>query len=233
MGEMMIRTANLSKLYGRVNALKNVDIQVRKGSIAGLLGPNGSGKSTFMRLVAGQSRPTRGEIYVKGMKPGVKTKELVSYSPEENHLYPWMKVKEAVHFFRDFFPFFKEQKTWDLLKFMKLPLDSYISGLSKGMVARLKLALAMSWGAELVILDEPLSGIDPASREKIIEGILMDYRTEENTMVITTHIVDEIEPLLNQVIFLKEGEVFLEGEPDRLREQYGFSLDQIFRRELA
>ncbi len=231
--EEVIGTENLVKRYGKVKALNNLNVQVEKGSLVGLLGPNGSGKSTFMRLASGQSRPTSGEVYVKGMRPGVETKKIISYSPEENHLYSWMKVKEAVSFFKDFFLSFDDEKTWSMLEFMKLPPDRYISELSKGMAARLKLALALSWSAELVLLDEPLSGIDPASREKITHGILMEFGKGEGTMVITTHIVDEIEPLLNRVIFLKEGEVFLEGEPDQLREQYGYSLDQIFRRELA
>ncbi len=231
--EEIIRTENLVKRYGRVKALNNLNIWIEKGSLVGLLGPNGSGKSTFMRLAAGQSRPTSGAVYVKGMVPGVETKRLVSYSPEENHLYSWMKVKEVVSFFKDIFPFFEEEKTWSMLDFMKLPPDRYISGLSKGMVARLKLAMALSWGAEVVLLDEPLSGIDPASREMITQGILMDFKKGENAMVITTHNVDEIELLLNRVIFLKEGELYLEGEPDQLREKYGYSLDQIFRRELA
>lgn len=229
----IIRTENLSKRYGRVRALNNLNIQVERGSLVGLLGPNGSGKSTFMRLTAGQSRPSSGAIYIKGMRPGMETKKITSYSPEENHLYSWMKVKEAVSFFKDFFPSFNEEKTWSMLEFMKLPPDRYISSLSNGMAARLKLALSLGWGSELVLLDEPLSGIDPASREKITQGILMEFGKGEGTMVIATHIVDEIEPLLNRVIFLREGEVFLEGEPDQLREQYGYSLDQIFRRELA
>lgn len=231
--EEVLKAVNLTKKYGKVVALRDQNLSIKRGFITGLLGPNGSGKSTFMRLAAGQSRPTRGEIYVKNVRPGVKTKGLVSYSPEENHLYPWMKVEEGVELYRNFFPSFNEEKTWSMIEFMKLPRDRYISDLSRGMAARLKIALSLSWGAELILLDEPLSGIDPASREKIIEGILMDYRKGESAMLISTHMVGEIEPLLNRVIFLREGEVFLEGEPDRLREGYGHSLDQIFRREMA
>ncbi len=231
--ESLLQARELVKHYPGTIALKKISFQLEQNTILGLLGPNGSGKSTFMRIATGQTRPSGGEIRIGGRPPGPETRALLSYMPDYDHLYTWMSVKETASFFAAYFPSFNREKTAELLEFMKLPLTKQVGNLSHGMRARLKLVLAFSWDARLVLLDEPLSGIDPASREKIIEGILMSYGGSAKSMIISTHLVNEVEPLLNRVIFLRDGEIVLDGVTDELRERYGCSLDQMIRRELV
>lgn len=231
--EPLLQARELVKHYPGTVALKKISFRLEQNTILGLLGPNSSGKSTFMRIATGQTRPSGGEIRICGRLPGLDTRSLLSYMPDYDHLYAWMSVKETVSFFASFFPSFNREKTAEMLEFMKLPPTKQVGNLSHGMRARLKLVLAFSWDARLVLLDEPLSGIDPASREKIIEGILMGYGGSNKSMIISTHLVSEVETLLNRVIFLREGEIVLDGETDELRDRYGCSLNQMIRRELV
>ena len=231
--EPLLVAQGLTKKYPGTTALKAIDLQLEKGHIVGLVGPNGSGKSTFLRLAAAQTTPSKGELYIDGLRPGFETKGIVSYLPDSNHLYDWMKVGEIVAFFNTFFPGFSSNKAEKMLEFMKIPLNKEIRTLSKGMGVRLRLSLALSWEAKLVLLDEPLSGIDPASRDKIIDVILKEQESMDTTIVVATHLVGEVEPLLSYVVFLSEGRIALEGETDRLRADYGCSIDKIVRRELV
>ncbi|NLL58362.1 MAG: ABC transporter ATP-binding protein [Firmicutes bacterium] len=231
--EPLLQARELVKHYPGTVALKKISFRLEQNTILGLLGPNSSGKSTFMRIATGQTRPSGGEIRICGRLPGLDTRSLLSYMPDYDHLYAWMSVKETVSFFASFFPSFNREKTAEMLEFMKLPPTKQVGNLSHGMRARLKLVLAFSWDARLVLLGEPLSGIDPASREKIIEGILMGYGGSNKSMIISTHLVSEVETLLNRVIFLREGEIVLDGETDELRDRYGCSLNQMIRRELV
>lgn len=229
----LLKAQNLTKYYPGTTALQKISLTLEANTILGLLGPNGSGKSTFMRLAAGQTRPSAGEIFIKGMYPGIlQTKALTSYMPEYDYIYNWMTVKESINFFSSFFPSFQEERTAEMLDFMKIPLQKNVGRLSHGLRARLKLVLAFSWDAALILLDEPLSGIDPASREKIIEGILRNFSGEGKSIIISTHLVNEVEPLLNRVIFLRVGEIVMDGDADEMRAKFGYSLDQIIRREL-
>lgn len=227
-----LEALEVKKRYPGVDALDGVNFTVEEGKVVGLLGPNGSGKSTFMRIAAGQTRPRSGKVLIRGLEPGIQTRKMVSYVPEHDHLYPWMKVEEAVDFFAIFFPGFSRERVGEMMDFMKIPRGKKISTLSRGMRTRLKLVLALGWNAELLLLDEPLSGIDPASREKVLQGILQECGGQSAAMLISTHLVGEVEPLLDEVVFLKEGRVQLKGDCDRIREEHGTSLDQIMRREL-
>jgi len=228
-----LEALEVKKRYPGVDALDGVSFTVGKGRVVGLLGPNGSGKSTFMRIAAGQTRPRSGNVLIQGLEPGLQTRKLVSYVPEHDHLYSWMKVEEAVDFFAVFFPGFSRERVGEMMEFMKIPRGKKISNLSRGMRTRLKLVLALGWNAELLLLDEPLSGIDPASREKVLQGILQGCGERGVAMLISTHLVGEVEPLLDGVVFLEEGRVQLKGDCDHIREEYGTSLDQLMRRELA
>ena len=228
-----LEALEVKKRYPGVDALDGVSFTVEAGKVVGLLGPNGSGKSTFMRIAAGQTRPRSGKVLIRGLEPGLQTRKLVSYVPEHDHLYPWMKVEEAVDFFAVFFPGFSRERVGEMMEFMKIPRGKKISTLSRGMRTRLKLVLALGWDAELFLLDEPLSGIDPASREKVLQGILQGCGGQGAAMLISTHLVGEVEPLLDGVVFLEEGKVQLKGDCDSIREEHGTSLDQLMRRELA
>jgi len=230
---LLLEAQNVTKRYPGVAALDGITFTARKGKVAGLLGPNGSGKTTFMRIASGQSSPSSGRVLIEGELPGCKTKSRVSYVPEHNHLYPWMSVEEMTRFFEALFPGFNRQRVEKLMDLMQLKRKTRIKDLSRGTYSRLKLVLGLCWGADLLLLDEPLSGIDPASRDKILEGILKGCNEQGLTIMISTHLVGEVEPLLDQAVFLEEGRVKLQGDCDELRKQFGLSLDQMLRREVV
>jgi len=229
----LLEAQNVAKHYPGVIALDGISFTARKGKVLGLLGPNGSGKTTFMRIASGQSSPSSGRVLIEGELPDSKTRSRISYVPENNHLYSWMSVEEIVGFFEDLFPGFERQRVEELMELMQLPRKVRIKNLSRGIYNRLKLLLGICWGAELLLLDEPLSGVDPASREKILEGILKGCGEQGFTIIVSTHLVGEVEPLLDDVVFLEEGRVKLQGDCDDLRKQFGLSLDQLLRREVV
>ncbi|MDN5347917.1 MAG: type transport system ATP-binding protein [Clostridia bacterium] len=226
----VVEAVNLSKRYGRTWALRGVNLVIEEGMVVGLLGPNGSGKSTFLRLLAGLSHPSGGEVKVLGERPGLATKKQVAFVPEIDHLYRWMRVRDTLDFQAGFYADFDPARGEELLTFMNLDPGARVYNLSKGQRARLKLMLALARQARLVLLDEPFSGIDPPSRERILQGILMAYR-QDRTVIISTHLVGEVEKLFDQVVFLSQGEVFLAGEAESLRAERGKSIDEIFREE--
>lgn len=226
--EYILSTNNLSKDYSGKKALNEVNINLESGKIVGLLGPNGSGKTTFMKLAAGLLRPTSGEILIDGQKPGLYTKSIISYLPDRDYLFKWMKIKDAIDYYNDFFMDFDRQKAISLMEFMKLDLESKVTSLSKGMGEKLALSLTIARKAKLYILDEPLAGVDPTAREKIIETIIDNFR-EDSTMLISTHQVSIMERLFDDVLFLSEGEIILKGSAEELRNERGLSIDEIFR----
>lgn len=219
---------NLTKKYGRKKALDNVSFNIEKGKIIGLLGPNGSGKTTIIKIAAGMLQPTSGEVTIDGLKVGVETKAMVSYMPDRDFLYDWMKVKDAVNFFKDFFKDFDEEKAYEMLEFMKLTPDMRVKALSKGMAERLNLSLVMSRRARLYLLDEPLAAVDPSTRDKLIDAILKNFN-EDSTIVLSTHLVRDVERIFDEVIFIAEGNIVLHEEVDKLRTERGKSVEDVFK----
>jgi len=226
--EQILKTSQLSKYFYQKKALDKIDLTIEMGRIYGMLGPNGGGKSTFLKIAAGLLKPSQGEIIIDNKKPGVYTKSIVSYLPETNHLYKWMKVKDALNFFKDLYADFNIERAKESLKFMELEEEEKITSLSKGMMGRLKLTLILSRKAKLYLLDEPLNGIDPISREKIITSILDSYN-EKSTMLICSHLIYYIEKLLDYVFFLSEGRIILAGDAEDLRNKRGISIDKLFQ----
>lgn len=227
----MVYTAkidNLTKQYLKKKALKGVSLQIPKGKIIGLLGPNGSGKTTMIKILTGLLRQSSGTVEIQGEKIGAKTKALVSFLPDRNCLYKWMKVSDALDFYEDFYKDFERNKASGLLKQMKVPENQKVKELSKGMTEKLLLTLVLSRRAKLYILDEPIAGVDPVAREQILDAILNSY-VEGSSMLITTHLVTDIERIFDEVIFLKEGEIVLSGEVEQLKTQHSKSIDELFR----
>jgi len=226
--EIILKASNITKMYSNKTALDNVSLQLEKGKILGLLGPNGGGKTTFIKMIAGLARPTSGEILVDSQQPGIYTKSIVSYLPDVNYLYKWMEIKDAVEFFKDFYKDFDENKAKELLKFMKLNENQKVTTLSKGMIEKLNLSLVLSRKAKLYLLDEPLGGVDPVARDQILDAILENY-SEDSSMVVSTHLVSDIERLFDDVAFISEGRIVLTGNAEELRLNRGKSIDELFR----
>lgn len=224
----IIEIKGLSKTYFTKKALNNVSLAIEKGKVVGILGPNGSGKTTLIKILTGILRPTKGEVYIDGNKPGVITKSIVSYLPDRNFLYDWMKIQDAINFFKDFYQDFDENKAYGLLEFMKLDRDMKINSLSKGMMEKLNLTLVLSRNAKVYILDEPIAGVDPVARDQILDAIINNYN-EESTMLITTHLVRDMENIFDEVVFLKEGEVYLQGNAEVLREERNMKIDDLYK----
>lgn len=224
----ILETKVLCKNYSNKKALKNITLNLPKGRILGLIGPNGSGKTTFMKIAAGILRESSGELLIDGHKPGVYTKSVVSYLPDKNFLYKWMKVKDAIDFYKDFYNDFDEKKAHELLDFMKLDVDQKVTSLSKGMIEKLNLSLVLSRKAKLYILDEPLGGVDPIARDKILDVIINNY-DEEGSMIISTHLISDIERIFDDVAFIYEGRIVLNGNAEELRLEREKSIDELYR----
>ena len=223
----IIEIKDLTKTYFNKRALDNISLNIEEGKVVGILGPNGSGKTTLIKILTGLLRETTGEVLIDGHKVGVYTKSIVSYLPDRNFLYSWMTIKDAFEFFKDFYKDFDEEKFEDLLDFMKLEKGMKITSLSKGMHEKLNLSLVLSRNAKLYILDEPIAGVDPVARDQILDAIISNYR-DNSSMLITTHLVRDIEGIFDDVIFLKEGEVVLKGNAEALREEKGKKIDDIY-----
>lgn len=227
----MIEIKKLVKRYNDVYAVNGIDLTVEDGTFVGLVGPNGSGKTTLLKLIFGFCRPNSGEVKVDGKKPGIRLKSKIAFYPEYDSTYRWMRAKDLIKWYSKFFKDWNKEKEEELLGFFELPTHKYIIHLSKGMRAKLKLVLTLSRDAMIFLLDEPLSGIDPASRQNITSGILKAYR-EDQTFIFSTHIVSDAEMLFERTIFMKNGDILIDGESDTLREEYGKSMDQIFKEDL-
>lgn len=229
----LIEARDLRKQYGRTWALAGLDLTLQPGRILGLLGPNGSGKSTFLRIAAGLVKPSGGEVRISSLRPGIESRKFVSYLPETDSLYREMTVQGTLSYTATFFDDWDSAKSLELLSFMELDPKSPVAGLSRGMRARLKLVLALSRRARLLLLDEPLSGIDPRSRSRIVQAIVGQYRPEEGSMVISTHEVIQAEGAFDDVVFLDKGRVKLAGNAEELRIQHGRSLEALFEEVYA
>ncbi|HZK33585.1 MAG TPA: ABC transporter ATP-binding protein [Tissierellaceae bacterium] len=230
--ENILEVKELSKIYGNNKALNNLSLELEKGKVVGVLGPNGSGKTTLIKIIVGILRQTKGEVLIDGKKPGPYTKSIISYLPDRNFLYEWMRVKDAIEFYKDFYKDFNEEKAYELLSFMKLNENSKVNTLSKGMKEKLNLTLVLSRKAKLYVLDEPIAGVDPVARDQILDAIIKNY-SKDSTMLITTHLVRDIESVFDEVIFLKEGEVFLKGNAEKLREDKKMQIDDLYKEVFA
>ncbi len=224
----IIEIKGLTKSYLNKKALNNVSLNIEKGKVVGILGPNGSGKTTIIKIITGILRESKGEVLIDGKKPGVYTKSIVSYLPDRNFLYNWMDIQEAINFYKDFYEDFDENKAYELLKFMKLDRNMKINALSKGMTEKLNLTLVLSRNAKVYVLDEPIAGVDPVARDQILNAIINNYN-EESTMLITTHLVRDMENIFDDVVFLREGEIYLTGNAEALREEKGMQIDDLYK----
>lgn len=220
----------LSKSYGGLQALNNINLQIGKGRIVGLLGPNGSGKSTFIKLCNGLLTPTAGELRICGLPVGIETKRIVSYLPERTYLNNWMNVKDMLAFFKDFYTNFNVEKAHDMLARLDINPNQSLKSMSKGTKEKVQLILVMSRDAELYLLDEPIGGVDPAARDYIMETILTNYNTN-STIIISTHLISDIEQILEDVIFINRSNITLVATVDQIRQEHGKSVDALFREE--
>lgn len=219
---------DLSKNYGQKAALKNVNLTIEPGQIVGLLGPNGSGKTTLIKLINGLLQPSSGTIRVNGIKPGMETKAIVSYLSDKNYLSDWMRVEDIVHMFNDFYADFNMQKALDMLKDLDIDYKQKFKTLSKGTKEKVQLILVMAREAKLYVLDEPIAGVDPAARDYILRTILKNYNPEA-TVIISTHLIQDVEQIFDSVIFINKGEIALHETVDDVRFKFNKSVDQLFR----
>ncbi|MBO2945855.1 ABC transporter ATP-binding protein [Paenibacillus sp. F411] len=232
MVEHLLQFKGASKQYGRKTALQDISLTVGSGKIIGLLGSNGSGKSTLMKMAAGLLSPSSGSVEVQGLPAGPKTKSMVSFMPDRPLTESWMKVKDALMFYRDFYVDFDMEKATHMLEFMNLKQEDKISALSKGMNERLQLTLALSRNAALYLLDEPIGGVDPVARGKILDAIVEFYH-EDSSIIISTHLVRDIERIFDEIVFIRDGEMVMHEEVEQLRLKHGKSVDEMFKEVFA
>lgn len=226
--ETIMECRALSKFYSNQIALSNVNLQIRKGRIVGLLGPNGSGKTTLIKLTNGLLTPTCGEILINGEAVGVNSKKIISYLPDHNFLPQWMTVNQIIKFFSDFYEDFNVKKADQMLSSLSIDKSRKIKTLSKGNQEKVALILTMSREAKLFMLDEPIAGVDPATRDYILRTIISNY-TEDATIIISTHLIADVEKVLSDVIFINNGEIALCDTVDNIRLNHGMSVDEYFR----
>ncbi|MBU5478293.1 ABC transporter ATP-binding protein [Eubacterium sp. MSJ-13] len=225
---MILECENLSKDYGSVKALDGLTLRIESGKIVGLLGPNGHGKTTLIKTLSGLLSQDDGDVLIDGKKVGVDTKKIVSYLPERSYLSPAMKIREVVSFFEEFYEDFDAKKAYAMLDELGLDKESRLKALSKGNREKVQLIMVMSRSAKLYLLDEPMGGVDPAARDYILRTIISNY-TEDATVIISTHLIQDVEQILDEVIFLKHGKVMLHRDVDELRMEKKKSVDALFR----
>ena len=224
----IVSVSNLTKRFGNTNALQGVNLDLQAGRVIGLLGPNGSGKTTFLKLCNGLITPTEGHIIIHGHAPGIITKANVSYLPDAPYFNDWMKVKDMLAFFGDFYADFDRLKAEDMLISLGIDPASTLKSLSKGTKEKVQLILVMARNAKLYLLDEPIGGVDPAARDYILRTIISNYNPEAS-VIISTHLIADVEPVLDEAIFLKDGQIVLHDTVDAIREDQKMSVDQLFR----
>lgn len=224
----LLRLEHVQKNYGKTEALSGVNLDIQPGRIVGLLGPNGSGKTTIIKLINGLLQPTSGQVLINGEKPSPKTKKVVSYLPDTTYLGDNMKIKEVFAMFKDFYSDFDEEKAYHLLEDLNLDEKSRLKNLSKGNKEKVQLILVMSRKADLYVLDEPIGGVDPAARDYILKTIIQN-RSENSSVLISTHLISDIEDILDDVIFIKDGEILLQEDANELRRKHDNTIDHIFR----
>ena len=224
----LLRCDNLTKSYGKITALNSVNLEISRGKIIGLLGPNGSGKTTLIKILNGLLTPTEGSLTIDGFKPGVETKSKVSYLPDSSYLNSWMTVEQIVNMFIDFYPDFRPELAYKMLSNLDIDKSVKLKTLSKGNKEKVCLILVMSRNAELYVLDEPIAGVDPATRDYIISTIINNYNPDASVLL-STHLISDIEQILDEVIFIDKGVIKLHKTVDEIREENGMSVDELFR----
>ena len=226
--EFCLEAKGLTKRFGANPALENVNLTVAPGRVVGLLGPNGSGKTTLIKLANGLLTPTAGELRICGALPGKETHAVVSYLPDRCCLPEWMSAEQLMDFYADFYEDFDRKRAEDMMARLGLRPELKVGQMSKGTKEKVQLILVMSRRARLYLLDEPIGGVDPATRDYILDTIIRNY-DENASVVISTHLISDVESVLDDVIFLREGQVSLQASVDDIREQYGKSVDALFR----
>lgn len=231
-GGTLVECSELTKLYGSKIALSNINLKLERGKIIGLLGPNGSGKTTLIKILSGILTTSSGTVTVSGKPIGIETKKIVSYLPERTYLSEWMNVRQMIGFFTDFYTDFRPDTAYDMLKKLNINPEDKLKTMSKGTREKVQLILVMSREAELYLLDEPIGGVDPAARDYIIRTILSNY-SENASVIISTHLISDIEKVLDEVVFIKNGNLVLHKSVDDIREENGKSVDEVFREVFA
>ena len=224
----MLVCNGLTKRYGNKTALDQVSFSLMPGKIIGLLGPNGSGKTTLIKLLNGLLVPTEGHIFIDGLAPGVETKKFVSYLPERTYLNSWMKVCDIIDFFQDFYEDFDKARAYDMLKRLNINPSDRLRTMSKGTKEKVQLILVMSRRARLYCLDEPIAGVDPAARDYILSTIIQNY-DENATIIISTHLISDVENILDDVVFIQNGHIRMVDSVENIRFNQGKSVDALFR----
>lgn len=229
----LVEVRNLTKIYDRKKtALQNLNLTITRGRIIGLLGPNGSGKTTLIKILNGLLNPTEGEVLINGSKPGVESKAHVSYLPERTYFQNSMRVSELIEYFSDFYEDFRPERARKMLSSLNINENDRIKTMSKGTREKVQLILVMSREADLYVLDEPIAGVDPAARDYIIRTIITNYN-ENATVLLSTHLISDIENILDEVIFIKEGRLLLQSTVEDIRMIQGKSVDSYFREVFA
>ena len=226
----IVSISSLTKNYGKFLALDDVNLDLQKGKIIGLLGPNGSGKTTLMKVLTGLICNYKGEVLINGYKPGVETKSVVSYLPDKPYFSSWMRPVDIIKMFEDFYKDFDKEKMMSMLQNLELDVNKKIKTMSKGMIEKLQLCLVMSRKALLYVLDEPLAGVDPATRDYILDTIIKNYNPE-GTILISTHLINDVENIFDSVIFIKNGKITLFEDVDNVKEKYDKSINELFKEE--
>lgn len=224
----LIEIEGLYKSYNKLLALNNLNLSLEGGQIVGLLGPNGSGKTTLIKILNDLLKADRGNILIDGKNPSTETKEVVAYLPDRNSLPDYMKIKDLINMQADFFKDFDAHKANSMIEDLGINTNMRFKSLSKGMGEKVQLALVMSRKAKVYLLDEPIGGVDPAARDYILRTIISNYNPE-SVVIISTHLISEIESVLDDVIFIKNGEIVLHKSPDLIREEYAKGVDELFR----
>lgn len=224
----ILECKSLTKHYSGYMALNGLNLSVEPGQIVGLLGPNGSGKSTLIKLANGLLVPNAGQILVDGKVPGAETKAIVSYLPERTYLNSRMKITDAIELFKDFYSDFRPERAESMIQNLGIDKTKPLSAMSKGTREKVQLILVMSRAAKLYLLDEPIGGVDPAARDYILNTIITNYEPDA-TIIISTHLISDIERILDEVVFIKDGQVVLQSKVDEIRAAEGKSIDGLFR----
>lgn len=225
---ILMETKNLCKSYGARPVLRDLNITIECGRIVGLLGPNGSGKTTLLKVINGLLVPTSGSVTIGGENPGILTKQHISYLPDTSYFPKWMRIENLIAYFKDFYADFEEAKAREMLRRLDIDETMRLKHMSKGTLEKVQLILAMSRNANLYCLDEPIGGVDPATRDYILQTIIGNYN-EQASVLLSTHLISDVETILDDVIFLQDGQVRLQSTVDDIRENQGKSVDSVFR----
>ena len=228
MSTPLLEFTNVTKTYGNKQALSNVNFTLEAGKIVGLLGPNGRGKTTIMKLINGLIQPTSGTVLINGAAPGIASKKAISFLPDRTYLNNWMRVRDTFDMFGDFYADFDRVKAEEMLKSLQIDGSAPLKSLSKGPLEKVQLIMVMARKAKLYLLDEPIAGGDPAARDYILRTILNNYG-EDSTILLSTHLITDVEKIFEQVLFIKNGQIDLQGNVDDIRAQYNNSIDGLFR----